>query len=48
VYATIQNVPAGQVGIPAHPPVIEVINTSTLSLAQTINLPQGVNPGRPC
>lgn len=47
VYATIQGVAAGQTGIPAHPPLVEVISTSTLAITQTINLPQGANPGRP-
>lgn len=46
-YAAIQGVAAGQTGIPAHPPLIEVIDTSALAIAQTINLPQGVNPGPP-
>jgi DNA-binding beta-propeller fold protein YncE len=47
VYVALQGVPAGENGIPAHPPLIEAINTSGLSIAQTINLPQGVTPGRP-
>lgn len=46
IYATIQGVPAGQLGLPAHPPLIEVISTSTFAITQTINLPDGVNPGR--
>lgn len=46
VYVTIQGVPDGENGIPAHPPLIEVINTSTLAIAQTINLPQNATPGR--
>jgi hypothetical protein len=47
VYATIQGVPSGQTGIPAHPPEIVAISTASLSITQTINLPQGVNPGTP-
>ncbi|HEY6340087.1 MAG TPA: hypothetical protein VIY49_01230 [Bryobacteraceae bacterium] len=47
VYATIQGVPAGENGIPAHAPLVEVVSTSTLSIAQTINLPQGVTPFKP-
>lgn len=46
VYATIQGVAAGT-GIPASPPEIVAISAATLSIAQTIDLPQGVNPGTP-
>jgi len=46
-YATIQGVPSGETGVPAHPPEIVAISTATFSIAQTINLPQGANPGTP-
>jgi DNA-binding beta-propeller fold protein YncE len=46
VYATIQGVPAGENGIPAHPPLIEVMSTSSFTITQTINLPDEVTPGK--
>lgn len=46
VYATVQGF-AGVAGTPAHPPQVAVISTSAMSVVQTINLPQGTNPGKP-
>jgi DNA-binding beta-propeller fold protein YncE len=46
VYATVQGF-AGAPGVPANPPELDVISTSSFSVVETIDLPQGANPGRP-
>ncbi len=46
VYVTVQAVGAGA-GLPVSPPTVLAISTSTYSISQTIDLPQGVNPGHP-
>ncbi len=47
VYATIQSVPQGLTGISAGPATVQVISAASLSITGVINLPQGVNPGKP-